>query len=308
MKKTWLSLVFAVLLLPSTGYTQDGIGTPAGASGGASLSTPSTLTDLTATTTAAGTDLLYIVVDPGGTPLSRKITVGNLFTSPTLVTPVLGVASLTRATFTGADPVITLADGTLIYNNSPSGGAGRIGFWAGGLIGLNRGGGSASQVILYVDNGNGINLTSGNSAGTVQPGLVIYNPVTGVLSSNFIRDSAAGIMAQVNGANAQTFRIYNTFTDASNYERFKSTWSTDVLRLGTENAGTGTARVMTLDYGGTTTAAISIPITSGDITFGGVLAPTGYKSSDGTAGATTTCTIVGLTSITVKNGLITGCT
>lgn len=33
----------------------------------------------------------------------------------------------------------------------------------------------------------------------------------------------------------------------------------------------------------------------------------GHQSSDGTAGATTTCTIVGLTSITVKNGLITGC-
>lgn len=32
-----------------------------------------------------------------------------------------------------------------------------------------------------------------------------------------------------------------------------------------------------------------------------------YKSSDGTSGATTTCTIVGLTSITVKDGLITGC-
>lgn len=32
-----------------------------------------------------------------------------------------------------------------------------------------------------------------------------------------------------------------------------------------------------------------------------------YKSTDGTAGATTTCTIAGLISITVKNGLVTGC-
>lgn len=32
-----------------------------------------------------------------------------------------------------------------------------------------------------------------------------------------------------------------------------------------------------------------------------------YKSNDGTAGATTTCTLLSITAITVKNGLITGC-
>lgn len=102
---------------------------------------------------------------------------------------------------------------------------------------------------------------------------------------------AANILAQRNNANAQAFRVYSTFTDASNGEWATLNWASNVLHLGATKNGTGTARVMTLDYGGTTTSAISIPITSGDLTFGGVLAPTGYKSSDGTAGATvTTCT------------------
>lgn len=38
----------------------------------------SELTDLTETTTPALTDILYIVVDPAGTPLDRKVTRGNV--------------------------------------------------------------------------------------------------------------------------------------------------------------------------------------------------------------------------------------
>jgi hypothetical protein len=42
-------------------------------------------------------------------------------------------------------------------------------------------------------------------------------------------------------------------------------------------------------------------------TFTGAVRAGGYVSSDGSVGFTGTCTILGLTSITVKNGLITGC-
>lgn len=46
----------------------------------------SKLTALTAITSASSDDLLYIVDDPGGSPLSRKITVGNLLSSSNAVT------------------------------------------------------------------------------------------------------------------------------------------------------------------------------------------------------------------------------
>jgi hypothetical protein len=57
---------------------------------------------------------------------------------------------------------------------------------------------------------------------------------------------AANILAQRNGTNAQTFRAYNTFTDASNYERGFVRWATNVLEIGTENAGTGSARSVSI--------------------------------------------------------------
>ena len=67
-----------------------------------------------------------------------------------------------------------------------------------------------------------------------------------------IRRDAADTLAQRRSTNAQTFRIYGTFTDASNYERGKLEWSSNVLRIGTEKAGTGSARALELQTDGTT--------------------------------------------------------
>jgi len=97
--------------------------------------------------------------------------------------------------------------------------------------------------------------TFGFSAGTA-----------GAASADLIlaRD-AANTLAQRNGVNAQAFRLYNTFTDASNYERGKFTWSSNVLQIGTEKAGTGTARALELQTDGATRWNIG---TAGHLTAG----------------------------------------
>jgi len=55
---------------------------------------------------------------------------------------------------------------------------------------------------------------------------------------------AANVFAQKNSTIAQSFRVYNTFTDASNYERGVFDWTTaaNILTIGTAAAGTGTQR------------------------------------------------------------------
>ena len=62
------------------------------------------ITDLTAMTTAVTGDLLPIVDDPAGTPLTQKITAGNLASS---------IRTLNAATMTGAD-VAVVADDNLV--------------------------------------------------------------------------------------------------------------------------------------------------------------------------------------------------
>jgi hypothetical protein len=65
----------------------------------------------------------------------------------------------------------------------------------------------------------------------------------------FIRRDAANTLAQRNATNAQTFRLYNTFTDASNYERGFMKWNGNVLEIGTEAAGTGASRLVRINSG-----------------------------------------------------------
>lgn len=62
---------------------------------------------------------------------------------------------------------------------------------------------------------------------------------------------AAGTLAQRNGANAQTLRVYNTYTDASNYERGVFDWTTtaNTLTIGVQKAGTGSDRALMLNCG-----------------------------------------------------------
>ena len=64
----------------------------------------------------------------------------------------------------------------------------------------------------------------------------------------FLYRDAAGVLCQRNATNAQATRIYNTWTDASNYERFAIDWQTtaNVCLLRTEALGTGTLHGMSI--------------------------------------------------------------
>jgi len=103
--------------------------------------------------------------------------------------------------------------------------------------------GGGSRAFTIQDGGIQTLSTSWNgliSFGAISMGASIVAP-----DVHLIRD-AAGILALRNGVygttTAQTFRVYNTFTDASNYERAKIAWESNVLVIGTEKAGTGVAR------------------------------------------------------------------
>jgi hypothetical protein len=80
---------------------------------------------------------------------------------------------------------------------------------------------------------------------------IVGGSITGLTAFNIGGDvvlarDAANILAQRNGANAQATRIYNTFTDASNYERGILAWVTNEFVVGTAVAGSGTPRDMKL--------------------------------------------------------------
>lgn len=114
-------------------------------------------------------------------------------------------------------------------------------------------GGGNSTIVSGTD----ITLTNPNSTRPINLVAPITNvsailgigQASGTLSSNYdlglLRD-APGALAQRNGTNAQTFRVYNTFTDASNYERGYVRWNANVFEVGAEAAGSGTSRTVKL--------------------------------------------------------------
>lgn len=66
-------------------------------------------------------------------------------------------------------------------------------------------------------------------------------------SDVFVYRDAANALALRNSTNAQTLNIYNTYTDASNYERVGLYFSGNRAYLATSAGGTGTDRGLTID-------------------------------------------------------------
>jgi len=83
-------------------------------------------------------------------------------------------------------------------------------------------------------------------------------------SSILFSVESTNTFAQRNSTNAQTFRLYRTFTDASNYERL-SLISTRTTRfaIAAENAGTGSARSLEISFYTSASDPTSTDITSG---------------------------------------------
>lgn len=151
----------------------------------------------------------------------------------------------------------TLSDDGVIRTGDGSGG-GATPFYTfngnnGGLYGL-----SGNRVGIGINGGYGPVLFSSNMARLTSEVEIAWDGNSVMTSGpdlKITRD-AANILAQRNGTNPQAFRVYNTFTDASNYERGFMRWNTNAFQIGTEKAGTGSPRNIELVRDGSVVGSI----------------------------------------------------
>lgn len=134
-----------------------------------------------------------------------------------------------------------LADGDLLFDFKENGSSKFSGTTRNGFT-MSMG---VSRSLTIQRDGNSVALV-GNTGGVGRivtgNGTVEWNPNTTISGGNdlILARDAAGTLAQRNGANAQTYNLYGTYTDASNYRRLKSTMSTSgVAELKPEGLGTG---------------------------------------------------------------------
>lgn len=152
--------------------------------------------------------------------------------------------SLSGGTITANAPVI---DNTITWNNAA------VAFTG---IKLNVTDTASLNTSLLIDvQRNGVSQFAVNRGGALvantlqSQGTVFVNnssPLSWSGSDLMLYRDAANTLAQRNGTNAQTIRIYNTYTDGSNYERSFAQWSSNIFHIGTEAGGTGSARDMRL--------------------------------------------------------------
>lgn len=111
---------------------------------------------------------------------------------------------------------------------------------------------TATSILDFAVGGNHVARLSnaGNFAVLGTGSIGFANGAADNTADTLLFRDAANILAQRNGVNAQTLRVYNTFTDVNNFERGFLRWSSNVLQLGTEIAGTGTSRNLQLIAGG----------------------------------------------------------
>lgn len=171
--------------------------------------------------------------------------------------------------------------GKIIQLGRPIGGTGNNNFFYDtNGFGIHNGSMGLYEQVLW-DNTLGAFYTS-NASSFIGGALRFYSGAMGASAIDLVvlRD-AAGTLAQRNGGNPQAFRLYNTYTDASNYERGFLRWNSNVLEVGNESAGTGSARKLRLiSAGGQIHTSASLYIGDDFPPFGGVVSRYSLNSID----------------------------
>ncbi len=131
-------------------------------------------------------------------------------------------------------------------------------------------GGSTAAATRLTINSSGLSTPFSFAGSATTSELILY--ADGV---HLIGDGN-DVLAQRHAGTAQAFRVYNTFTTIDTAgEWLAIDWKTtsNVVNIqATKGSSSGTARVLKISYGGaqaSPVSAISVPITSGTITFGG---------------------------------------
>jgi hypothetical protein len=132
----------------------------------------------------------------------------------------------------GSTSILATGDGSKTAPSMTFGSSSTIGFFTrAGYVMLAGSAGERFQFssIGGLNMGATIGLSNNNDLSVSGPDL-------------FLNRDAANTLALRNGTNAQTFNVYNTYTDASNYEDANLSWQGNVFYLSTYKLGTGVAR------------------------------------------------------------------
>jgi hypothetical protein len=185
---------------------------------------------LTGTQSTSLLDLATTWLSTTGTPTAIKL---NVIDTASNVNSLL-----MNLMVNGSSKFFVAKDGyTFIGNSSTYGNR----FAANGQIFGVYGGTDRASLSLQSEEGQSAKFSLGSTAAS----FVISNSAASVR----LAPDADNILAQRNGTNAQAFRVYNTYTDASNYQRLSFGFASGVAQILSSGAGTSGHAALTLGTG-----------------------------------------------------------
>jgi len=238
-----------------------------------------------ATDTASAAGSLLIDLQVGGTSRFSFVKSGNMIFGGTSGNPVTLVPDFTNGamqvnfggnvvSYFGALGVFNKSDAPVAWTSSSINAAGtRDTFLTRrGAANLRFGAADAAapvaqtlsvqSVVAGTTNTAGANLTITGSqgTGTGAGGSIIFQ-VAPAGSSGTAQNS---LVTFLEATPARAFNLYNTTDVTTNFERGKVSWESNILRIGTEKGGSGTARALELQTDGATRLTIAA---TGNATF-----------------------------------------
>ena len=153
------------------------------------------------------------------------------------------LVELFKGTFTGSLGTQTIASIQPTFNQS-----GTAGYTAFDINPTETATGSGTKLLQRWAVGGSAKAQLSNTGVFGTSGLLAGSSSTIGFSSDFtlvgqdvaLARDAADTLALRRSTNAQTFRVYNTYTDASNYRRWNLSWNTTTAIMQVVGAGTGT--------------------------------------------------------------------
>ncbi len=203
-------------------------------------------------TPGAGTRFLVSTGASGTTPLSGPLSItGGTVTANNPVLSATQTWNNAAVTFTGwqLNVTDTASNAASLLMDLRVGGIGRFSVRKDGQLSFN------GDLVI---NPNDINLRATASNGVLinstgvsigEQSAIFFRDVPSGSIYSALRTAVSGVIEQRNGVNAQTLRVYNTFTDASNFERGALQWQSNELQLRVDGAGTGQNRPLQIVVG-----------------------------------------------------------
>jgi hypothetical protein len=213
---------------------------------GAASAPPGTFTGTWFTGGTSTTTKPQVLIEPTGATSTAWSTSGtglginaaSGFAGNLLDLQVNGTLFLKVANISGDTGIIDLNQGIILGRTN-------------GYIFFGAGSGGNCHASLFSD---GFNLRNSSWFGIAATG----NPRGSGDSDVRLYRDAAGTFAQRNATNAQTFRVYGTYTDASNYVRAALSSTSTAVTLAAETAGTGADNIpLNLTAAGTGTIKVN---------------------------------------------------